>query len=403
MIKLPRLFKLMLLALSLLQLWTFANSTFIELMDSKGLLFANGTPVGGDFINMWTVAKLVLSGNFAPIYLPEAYVAFQHAAIVDADIGIRLWAYPPQSLLIAAPLGLFSSYHVALAAWSIAGLIMLGFGARRFGFDWIETAIIVTSPAACACIYFGQTGNFGAGLLLVALAPRGKLAPLAAAAAALLTFKPQLGYLLPLLYARQRRWWLIAGAGVLSLLLVVVTLAVFGPQAWRDYVGASLPYLELAHRKSVGPGILMVPSAFMSFRIVLGNDVLAGQLHLVFATAVGAFLVWRLFSTRDAIAQTALMLIGTVLITPYMLNYDLAVLLAGALLVARLHPQSIVVCILVVVAWSLPTTMIILNGTGWPVSPLLILPLLVLAGMPPKAVPTTQPDNLVADAREIRV
>jgi hypothetical protein len=398
MLKLPKTFKLTLLALSLLQLFTFANSSIVELMGINGVLYANGTPVGGDFINMWTVARLVFAGNFAPIYLPEAYVAFQHAAIVDADIGIRLWAYPPQSLLIAAPLGLLPNYYAALAAWSAAGLLMLGFGARRFGFDWIETAIIVTSPAACTCIYFGQTGNFGAGLLLVAMAPRGRFSPLAMAAAALLTFKPQIGYLLPLLYARQRRWWLIAGTGVLSVLLVGVTILIFGPQAWRDYVGASLPYLELAHRKGTGPGMLMVPSAFMSFRIWFGDDVLAGRLHLVFAALVGAFLLWRLFRTRDATAQAALMLIGTVLITPYMLNYDLAVLLAGALLVARIHAQSLVVYLLVVIAWSLPTTMILLNGIGAPISPLLILPLLVLAGRKPRPVAKGAPAALATAA-----
>ena len=126
--------------------------------------------------------------------------------------------------------------------------------------------------------------------------------------------------------------------------------------------------------------MLMIPSAFMALRIITGDGDLAATLHLVFAAVVGAYLIWRLIVVKDTVARNALVLIGTVLLAPYMHNYDLALLLAGALLVARLHAGVIWVFLLVAIACGLPQFVFLLNIVGVPLSPLLILPLLILAG-----------------------
>jgi hypothetical protein len=391
---LPRAFKLSLLGLSLLHLVTWGIATVAELAGSNGLLFADGTPVGGDFINMFAAARLVLSGDLAPIYQPEAFMAFERTLTGGAEIGLRLWAYPPHSLLLIWPLG-WLGFYPALVAFSLVGLVVLGYGARRIGFDAIETAIILTSPAVCACLYFGQTGNFAAGLLLMALSARGRLNAPTILAASLLTIKPQTGFLLPVFLAFRRRWATIAAVAMAVFVLAGASLLVFGVPAWRDYLTATLPVLDKLERFGTGSFMVMMPSAFMAFRILTGDGSLAGTLHLVLAALVGAFVVWRLCRNADLTAQQALVLIGTVLMTPYMHNYDLAVLLAGALLVARLHPGNIAVCVLALLAWSLPETVVVLNGSGMPLSPLLILPLLVAAGLPqlfrrrPAAVPMT--------------
>jgi hypothetical protein len=377
----PRVFKLGLLGVSLLHLVTWGIATIKELADSSGLLFADGTPVGGDFINMFAVARLVLSGDFAPIYQPEAFMAFEHTLTGGADIGLRLWAYPPHSLLLVWPLG-WLGFYPALILFSLLGLVVLGYGARRIGFDAIETAIILTSPAVCACLYYGQTGNFAAGLLLIALSARGRLDAPSILGAALLTIKPQMGFLFPVFLAFRRRWAMIAAIALAVLVLAAASALVFGIPAWRDYLTATLPVLDKLERFGTGSFMLMMPSAFMAFRILTGDGSLAGSLHLCFAGLVGAFVVWRLYRTGDPAVQRALVLVGTVLMTPYMHNYDLAVLLAGALLVARFHPGNIAVYVLALLAWSLPETVVVLNALGAPVSPLLILPLLVAAGLP---------------------
>ncbi|HYO11448.1 MAG TPA: glycosyltransferase family 87 protein [Tepidisphaeraceae bacterium] len=380
MTELPLALKRVLLVLSILYAVGFTASVIFQLAGSNGLLFANGTPVGGDFINLWSAAKLVLAGNLEPIYRPDDFVAFERT-IIDADIGIRLWAYPPQSLLLLWPFGLVP-FHAGLALWSVLGLVVLGLGARRFGFDRVETAIILCSPASFACLYYGQTGNFACGLLLLALSMRKGTDTTSILAATLLTVKPQIGFLLPLLYAVRGRWAMIFWTGLAVLGFAGLSVLLLGPGTWRDYTGITLPYLEAADRNGTGPFLLMVPSMFMSMRLVLQDHVLAGNLQLAFAAMVAVFLIWRLVRVRDPVAQNALLMLGTVLITPYLLNYDLTVLLAGALLVGRLHPDATPIGALVMIAWSLPAVMMGLNAVGLPIAPLLILPLLIAAGFP---------------------
>lgn len=378
---------LLLLAGCGVQLAVFVVRVAGELKGGSGLLFGNGMPIGGDFINLWAAARMVLGGLSAEIYRPEAFVAFEQGlAGAGADLGLRLWAYPPHSLLLVPPFGLIG-YFEALALWSAVGLAVLGWGARRLGFGWLETAVIVLSPAAQTCVYSGQSGNLAAGLLLLALSARRPVDGVSVVAAAVLTIKPQTGFLLPLLWLVQRRWWAIVATGVLTVLLAGLSVLVVSTEAWRDYLGETLPLLDLLERHGSGVFMLMIPSAFMSFRILTGDGDLAALLHLVFAAGVLGFLVWRLIAVRDAMAQNALLLVATTLVTPYLHTYDLAVLLCGGLLVVQTCSAGVrpIVYVLVVLACAMPALVMVLNSLGLPLSPLLILPLLIVAGRPPES------------------
>ena len=257
-------------------------------------------------------------------------MAFEQT-MTGKPIGVRLWAYPPHSLLAAWPFGLIG-FHAGLILWSVLGVVVLTLGARRLGFDWWETAILVLSPAALQCIYYGQTGNFFTGLLLVALATKRPGDPVSAVSAALLTMKPQTGFLLPLLWLMQGRWRLILITGVLTVAFVLVAVLVFGVQPWIDYAGKSLPLLSELEKYGSGPFMLMIPSVFMSLRVlgVPGDPAL--YVHLGFAALVLIALAIGLRRSTDPLNQAALLLLGTSLATPYLHSYDLTIVLCGALL-----------------------------------------------------------------------
>ncbi len=379
-----RTFKLLLLAATLLYAVWFALHWGQEIAGISGLRNPDGTPFAGDYINLNAAGRMVLGGLAGDIYASEAFMTFERT-IIPHDIGLRLWAYPPHSLLFAWPFGLVD-FIPGMLAWSALGLGVLVLGARRLGFDWIETAIVALCPAALNCLYYGQTGNLAAGALLFALAgsPQRPAGP--AIATALLTLKPQAGFLVPVLWIVRRQWRLILLTSGIVLAMLVVTLALFGPDLWRDYLDDTLAVLNLLEREGSGPFMMMIPSTFMALRIVLGDGQLAGILHWAVAAVVIAILVWRLVRIPDALRQAALILIATVLVTPYLHNYDLAILTAGALLVARRRltaetplARQVIVALLIALAWLLPATVMGLNGAGLPISPLLVLPLLFLA------------------------
>ncbi|HTJ59094.1 MAG TPA: glycosyltransferase family 87 protein [Devosiaceae bacterium] len=345
--------------------------------------------IGGDFINMWSAAKLAALGRLSEIYRPDAFMAFEHGTI-PYDIGLRLWAYPPTSLPLIWPLASLD-FVIAYVIWSLLGLLVLAVGARRFGFGWLETAVIVLSPAAFSCIQNGQTGNVAAGLLLLALSGRRDGEKLPVLGAALLSIKPQIALLLPVLWL-VRRWWRSLLWTVMAVLaLIAASVALYGFAPWASYVADSLSVLDELERRGTGPFMDMIPSLFMSLRVLGLPDGPAFLWHLAFAAPVFVFCCWRLLVSREWEAQAAIVLAGAALITPYLHIYDLAPLVAAGLLVLRRSADAgqaaRLFAILVVMAnAAMPILTFALNVEGVPVSPLLILPLLLMASFaPPKA------------------
>jgi alpha-1,2-mannosyltransferase len=345
-----------------------------------GLLYANGTPVGGDFINLWAAGRLVLEGRIGDIY---DYVAFMdyEIGLTGAPIGMRFWAYPPHSLLLAWPFGALGFYP-SLLIWSLLGLVVLALGCRKLGLDAIESAIVLCSPASVLCLYYGQTGNLGTGLLLLALA-RGRGAEVGSVVAAvLLTMKPQMGFLLPLHWLVERRWTALILTSTLVLTVAALTLAFPGIPAWLSYLSETLPALGLLEQQGTGPFMWMIPSLFMAFRIVTGDGDLALWLHLASVVPILVFAVWRLWRLDDPLRRAGLVLAATALVTPYLHNYDLTLVAVAGLIVLRRFPSGargeLAVCGFGVLVLALPQLVPLFNSSGLPLGPLLILPLLLL-------------------------
>lgn len=369
-----------LLALCLLHLGFFAWQQIAPISGISGLLYPDGTPVGGDFINLWAAGRLVLEGRFGEIYDFAAFMEYE-VGLTGAPIGTRFWAYPPYSLLVAWPFGLVG-YYPALLAWSLLGLVVLGLGCRRLGLDWVETLIVLTSPASVLCLHYGQTGNLGTGLLLLAMAGGMKRDVPAIVAASFLTMKPQMGFLLPVYWLVERRWVPLLATSLAVLAILAVTLVLPGLEAWRHYLQDTLPGLSLLERHGTGPFMSMIPSNFMALRIVTGDGDLAIGLHVLLAIPIVGFAIWRLWRLDDRLRRIALVLAATVLATPYLHNYDLTMLAVAALLVLRRFPPNargeVWVAMLVGVLIALPQLVVLFNLSGLPISPLLILPLLLL-------------------------
>ena len=231
----PSIHHIALLVLCLVHIAVLLWREAVPTLGIEGFLYPNGTPVGGDFINLWTAGRLVLEGRLDVIYQPDAFMAYQ-IDFIGAPIGHRLWAYPPHSLFLAMPFA-WLGYYPALLAWSLLGLAVLFWGCRRLGFGAWETAIMLLSPASMLCLYYGQTGNLTAGLLLLALsAPRGRELT-AIGAAAMLTIKPQMGFLLPFYWIAERRWLALVATSVLVVAIAGAAWWFAGFAAWRDYVG----------------------------------------------------------------------------------------------------------------------------------------------------------------------
>ncbi len=344
-------------------------------LNTDGFLSRPHAPFGDDFVNIWTVGRLLLTDGLSKIYIPRKFMDFQHS-FIDSDLGLRLWAYPPHSLLFTWAAGL-GGYFTTFWLWSATGLAVLATGARRFGFGWRETAILVLCPASLQCIGNGQSGNIACGLMLFALAGNTAREKSSFASAALLTLKPQTGFLLPLIWLIRRRWSLIAATAVATVVLVGLSLLLFGIEPWRDYIGSTLPDLSQLERGGSGPFVFMIPSLFMALRILGLDGDTALFVHVVLAVGAVTLLGIRLRHVDNPKFQAGLVLIATCLTTPYLHIYDLSILLAGALtILGTVHrnegPHYFFAILAVAIAWILPRLVEPLGLAGLPLSPVLI-------------------------------
>ena len=387
--RLPTYFRVLLVVMGLVHLGRMSAFVAALLSKANGLVYADGfNPVGGDFVNLFAAARLVIAGQPAAIYAPTQFTAFEQT-LIGPFTGIGVWVYPPPSLLLIAPFAWFG-YVPGLLAWSVLGLAALAFGAWRAGFKSIDSLVLVLAPATISCLVIGQTSNLFLGLLLVALSTRDGGRWSGGIAAALLTLKPQLGFALPVIFLLRRQWFSILVAVFVALVLALVSAAIYGIDVWRSYIGDTLTFLSQSERTDTGPFMLLEPSVFMAGRILTGDAGLSLLVHGVVAIAAVAYAIWRQITARSADQQAAVALAATVLITPYFHSYDGGLLVCAALLAAR-HWEAagglprLLGYFVVIGAWLLPDATQTLNGMGLPVGPIIMIAVLLLAGETPRS------------------
>jgi hypothetical protein len=177
------------------------------------------------------------------------------------------------------------------------------------------------------CLTHGHNGFLtalllGGGLILLDRRPF-----LAGLLLGCLVYKPQFALVIPLLLLATRQWRAILGAAASSLLLIALTLAIWGWPVWQAFLD-SLPLTKhiVIEQGRTGWEKIMSPfSAVRSWGMAIGPAYAVQGAASVLA--IGATL-WLAGARRPALrnaAATAAVLIAT----PYVLDYDFVVLLLG--------------------------------------------------------------------------
>lgn len=343
-------------------------------------LFVAGTPQAleeKDFANYWMAARLALEGRALDLFGPQE-VYFAHlTATFGEGYGWHNWSYPPHALPILWPLGLIG-YEAAAVLFLVATGLLFLWALRAFAGRGL-LPLVAAGPFAAHTVWTVQNGFLTAGLALGALALRDRRPVAAGLLLGLLTIKPQLGLLFPLLLVAERRWSMIASAAATALALAGLSAALFGMEAWRGYLAEVLPYQNHVMRALEGPFLAMNPSVYGMLRNWGVDPDRAMTLHLALAAPVALLAAASFFVVKDGRDRTIVLLVATFLITPYAQSYDLG-LLAGALALLATRPasgrlrQGVLAA-----AMLLPLLMTPLGGLGIPLAPPLLLAVLALA------------------------
>ncbi len=280
-----------------------------------------GRPVGTDFLSFWTVSSALQHDQAPAIYAPERLAQLEHAADPDTDELFYAWAYPPIALLLVYPLALLP-YLWSLALWLALGLGLYLAVLWRIMPRPLTLWAGLAFPAVFVTVSHGQNGLLTAGLLGWALL-------------GLLSFKPQLGLLVPFALAAAAQRRTIAAAALTVLGLSAASLALFGSALWSDFL-ASLPFARAMLELELVP-YYKLQSVFAATRLLGGSIGLAYALQGLVAAGAASLAVW---AWRQPVAQdlkNAALMTASLLATPFMLDYDMTLLAPpAAWLVSRI-------------------------------------------------------------------
>jgi hypothetical protein len=317
--------------------WFAANligSEFAKLHD--GIRISHETILGRDFVNIWHGGRMAAVDGADLVYDRPAYrVALYYAAGIT---GIYAFSYPPHMLMLAVPFGI-PSYLWSLAAWLIITFAVFAWGAR----PWLRQAglpawSVLLLPGAVVNLWAGHFGFLIAGLTLLGWWNVQRRPGLAGASFAVMSVKPHMGILIPLVLLARREWLVIACTTLGVLVLVLASTLVFGVSAWTTWLTSTLSF----QAGLIDPGALrqyyfMMPTVN---RMMLSIDRQAPVLlvQILFGLSALGLLGWAA-RRRASLPDLGLLTIATTpLLLPYLFNYDLVGLSLAALVWAARSP-----------------------------------------------------------------
>ena len=291
-----------------------------------------GHSQGTDFIATWAAARLALAGQAASAYDIATFTREQLIGVAK-DNGYS-WAYPPTYFLLIAPLALFS-YAAATLIWLFTTLAAYAVAAYAILPRKATIFAALVSPFVLWNFFAGQNAFLTAALIGGTLVLLDRKPIVAGILLGLLTVKPQLGILFPLILILTFRWQAFVAAAVTTVLLGLASLLIFGMESWTAFfaamqtqAGTVLDRGEVAFSKQQSVHALV--------RLLGGGDGFAWALHIAAALAATGFSCWLWLRPFDYRLKAASLVAAVLIATPYLFSYDLPILTVPLVFLASL-------------------------------------------------------------------
>jgi hypothetical protein len=270
-------------------------------------------------------------------------------------------------LLLTWPLALMP-YLTAYLVYTVLGLALylavVSDGERRAD----HLLLLTLAPATIVNIWCGQVGFLVAALLIGGLLQLDRRPILAGLLFGLLTIKPQLGLLIPLMLVLTGRWRTIAAAIVTIMILCAATALAFGQGIWGAYLNDAMPVQSQFLLSPVEHWMVHVPTAFMNVRIAGLPLTAAIMVQALQSAAAIASVVWTFWRRRDPVLSNALFFTATFAVTPYVFNYDMVVLGFVAITLIKRPDNEPLDHWLMLAVWTVPFLTVPLGMAGIPAS-----------------------------------
>jgi glycosyl transferase family 87 len=299
---------------------------------------ANGQGIPTDFINVFAAGKLVLSGHPALAYDWDIQKQIELDVLKQDFPGYFAWHYPPPFLFVASFLAQFP-YAVAFIGWVSASIlpylaVMRAIVGRAFGL-----ILAIGFPMVMSNALVGQNGFLTAALIggTLYLLPTRPI--LSGICLGLLTYKPQYGFLFPIVLIAASEWKVFIAASATAVVLALVSWFAFGIESWQAFFHW-MPTFSQAFLVEGKATWWKLQSLYSLVRYLGGGEQIGWIFQWVLTAAVATTLVamWR--SNLRYSLKAAALAVGTLLTTPYLFMYDMMVLAIPVAYLVRLGLAS---------------------------------------------------------------
>jgi hypothetical protein len=295
----------------------FCRAMLPRLLNLRGAVVATppcATP-DCDFSVFWPVGVIARQGNFHGVYDPSLFVGLR-AQVLGSAFQRLDWFYPPPSLLPVMAAS-YLPFNVAFFAW--IGVFLLGAIVVLLwaGVSWPAIALGLLSPAGLWSMEMGQFEMFSNALLVAGLLSVTRAPGWAGGLLGLLVIKPQTGILAPFGLLAKGQWKALLSGAIVVGVLLLLSWAVLGSEAWKAYVqdGLAASRLTLTSRTvgfERGVSVFWMARSFGA-----GLEVCYAIQGLATLGALGAAVIaWR-DSKMSALRRMALMVFLTLLTSPF--------------------------------------------------------------------------------------
>ena len=308
--------------------WFVVFALVTDFQTSQGGVIRHAELWGRDFINVWTGGKLIAARDYATLYTPQTFSAFQESIFGKLDL--HVFSYPPTAFPLASFFSLLP-YPVAVILWLVGTGGLFIWAAKPWwpqhgGSYWLA----ILTPAALVNLWIGNYGFVFASLFLLAFRRLDDRPVLSGAIIGLFAMKPQLAVLIPLALLIRRDWRAIMSAAASTITVVLASGLIYGWAAWHEFLtratGKQVSVID-AHGAFFGKMSASAATAILDLGGGWTMAIIGQSLLAALGIALVAVAAWRRVRT-DRLAL--LLATCTFLVLPYSINYDLVVVCIGA-------------------------------------------------------------------------
>jgi hypothetical protein len=349
---------------------TFLTIAIANIMLAIALYIPNSLPAHSDFSAIYNTDLALV--HRVPIYDLEKVeaLAIQYSGILPEKFFLARFPYPPWYALSTFYLGLMPA-KAAATLWFELNLVMLFLSVWLLTDRWPGRWRLIAFPLAL--FFFPVLGALSVGqydfpaLLgtsLLIYSRRKENVPLTVLGMVLLTFKPHIGALILLsalgwlIYKRDHFGHRVMRPLIVSGIILLVTGFIADP-AWI----LSYPEMLLNYQ---GEGNVSACSECASLPVWLSRWFFDGSLTnaiwigivLIIVLAIVFYFIRSFLGSHEILLSAALL--STLLVSPYLYNYDFLLLLVPFAVLVR--QSNLVGKIIVVLCYLVPTFALVLYG-----------------------------------------